>query len=355
MKKILCFCAIFMALSAGLCTSCDKESDSIIDNPPSGGVTEGDDPTDVAVVGVTTGDVKKIGWNGGEVHFVVTPDAGAKSIEAGIRLWQEGDEENAVNYVPEYNIAYVKGKANEASVTFRYLKPQTSYCYCAWAVMDGEEYKGETKTFTTTELQLEVSQAVDLGLSVKWAAYNVGASSPEELGSYFSWGETAPKEEYTHYSYDPVGKNLWGIYKKEGKTRLEPEDDAATVNWGAGFRMPTCAEKHELLLNTERYYTTYKGVAGCLFESKVNGKYIFFPYTGAMVGTGVQGNDEMVGVWTCDLYTEGEMDNEAYMMCNIIANGGILRTAGFEMDGKSASYNLHSYRYMGYSVRAVSK
>lgn len=356
MKKTAYFLAIIMVMTAFFCVSCEKEDpDEIVDiehGTSGSGGSEGDKQF---VVGVVTGDATDIAWNGAKIPYTVTTDKNASSVEAGICLWMDGDEENKVNYVPEENITYAKGKATTASITFKYLMENTTYHYCAWAVMDGTEYKGETKTFKTTELVLEASKAVDLGLSVKWAGYNVGATAPEQLGDYFAWGETSPKDQYTTYNYGIAERNLNEIYNKSAKTRLEALDDAATVSWGAEFRMPTCEEKHELLRSTNRYYISYKGVKGVLFESKVNGKYIFFPYTGAKVNHGIQGADEMVGIWTSDLYADGTDSEEAYIMCNIIANSGILRTAGFDMDGISGSYNLHSYRYIGYSVRAVSK
>ena len=354
MKKYFSTYAILLALTAFFCVSCDKESDPQIDNPDSG--DSGDIETPITLIpGVVTGDAAKIAWNGAELPFTVTPDANANNIEAGICLWEEGDEENKVKYIPEENITYTNGKVSKVTINFKYLKEKTTYYYCAWADMDEKEYYGETKSFTTQELILESSKAVDMGLSVKWAGYNVGASAPEELGSFFAWGETAPKDTYSPSNYGTDERNLNDIYNNSAKTRLEAEDDAATVNWGAEFRMPTCEEKHELLRNTTRYYISYKGVPGCLFESNINGNYIFFPYTGGKVNSTVKSDDEMIGIWTSDLYLSETASVEAYIMCNIISNSGLLRKAGFDMDGISGSYNLHSYRYIGYSVRAVSK
>lgn len=109
-------------------------------------------------------------------------------------------------------------------------------------------------------------QAVDLGLSVKWASCNVGATKPEEYGDYFAWGETEPyyssldpltwktgKEAgYTWASYfdTPSGytsgtPTTFKKYNTSGAT-LQPEDDAATANWGSAWRMPTSDEMYEL-------------------------------------------------------------------------------------------------------------
>lgn len=96
---------------------------------------------------------------------------------------------------------------------------------------------------------------VDLGLSVKWATCNVGASKPGEYGDYFAWGETELKKEYNWSTY----KYCNGSYKTQtkynsninygtvdNKTTLDPEDDAAHVIWGGNWRMPTQAECDEL-------------------------------------------------------------------------------------------------------------
>ena len=83
-----------------------------------------------------------------------------------------------------------------------------------------------------------VHDFVDLGLSVYWATCNVGAETPAEYGDYFAWGETSPKQNYTMvtYTYEGDLDNISG-------TRY----DAARVNWGGGWRMPTKEEMEELV------------------------------------------------------------------------------------------------------------
>ena len=91
-----------------------------------------------------------------------------------------------------------------------------------------------------------IPDAIDLGLSVNWADMNVGAKYIEDYGNYYAWGETTTKATYYRSTYfDTSGK-----YKNNGgKTVLDPEDDAAHVNWGGSWRMPTKAEWQELLDN----------------------------------------------------------------------------------------------------------
>ena len=140
---------------------------------------------------------------------------------------------------------------------------------------------------------------VDLGLSVKWATMNVGATRPEEYGDYFAWGETKPKSVYTWYYYKYCNRSSDTIDKyrydngyidgfTDNKTVLDPEDDAAYVNWGGSWRMPTKAEQDELRENcTWTWYavenTEFNGVAGYKVQSKKTGytdKWIFLPAAG---------------------------------------------------------------------------
>lgn len=120
---------------------------------------------------------------------------------------------------------------------------------------------------------------VDLGLSVKWATCNVGANAPQDYGWYLAWGETKPKDKYIwddNYFDADLSNNK---YTKEGAT-LAPEDDAAHVNWGGSWRMPTKAECYELKTSTNLKWTTLNGVKGFTLTSRINGNSIFLPAAG---------------------------------------------------------------------------
>lgn len=134
----------------------------------------------------------------------------------------------------------------------------------------------------------------DLGLpsGIKWASCNVGAEKPEDYGNYYAWGEILPKEDYSWITY----KYANGDYNKltkyctdasygdngftDNKTTLEPEDDAAHVNWGGSWRMPTDAEWYELQTNCTWTWTTQNGVNGYQVTSKTNSNSIFLPAAG---------------------------------------------------------------------------
>ena len=123
---------------------------------------------------------------------------------------------------------------------------------------------------------------VNLGLSVRWASCNVGATMPEEYGDYFAWGETETKDEYSWATYK-YGNNKIHLFKYniyDDKTTLESEDDAATVNWGGEWRMPTDAEWTELREQCTWTWTTQNGVNGYQVSSKTNGNSIFLPAAG---------------------------------------------------------------------------
>lgn len=127
---------------------------------------------------------------------------------------------------------------------------------------------------------------VDLGLSVKWATCNVGASKPEEYGDYFAWGETQPKDYYDWNNYKWIDKNYYEVnnirfikYVKDGLTTLEPYDDAAHVNLGGNWRMPTDAEMTELRENCTWKWTIQNGINGYEVTSN-NNNSIFIPAAG---------------------------------------------------------------------------
>ena len=116
----------------------------------------------------------------------------------------------------------------------------------------------------------EPSEMVDLGLSVKWATCNVGAVTPEEYGDYFAWGETKPKSSYNSSTYS----------YSSNPSVLPLSKDAARVNWGGTWRMPTQAELQELRNNCTWTWTTQNGVKGNKVTSMSNGNSIFLPAAG---------------------------------------------------------------------------
>lgn len=148
----------------------------------------------------------------------------------------------------------------------------------------------------------DVREYVDLGLPSgnKWATCNIGASAPEEQGNYYAWGETTTKETYgvgkyafyaepncstlTKYCTDPeMGYNGF----VDGLTHLESSDDAATINWGTNWRIPTIADYNELMSCCVMALDTLNGTVVMRFTG-LNGNSIFLPQTGYCNNYGLQ-------------------------------------------------------------------
>ncbi len=131
-------------------------------------------------------------------------------------------------------------------------------------------------------------EAVDLGLSVKWASCNIGAYSPEQYGHEYAWGETSVKDEYTPINYvhwtdnNGDGTNLLETYELDHSEFTNigkisgTEYDVAHVKWGDGWRMPTLKDYAELLNDCIWEKGSYKGSDG-YYITGPNGNSIFLP------------------------------------------------------------------------------
>ena len=184
---------------------------------------------------------------------------------------------------------------------------------------------------------------VDLGLpsGTLWATCNVGASKPEEYGDYFAWGETEPKEIYSfstykwcNGSYDTRTKyctdSEYGIV--DNKTVLDPEDDAATVNWGSSWCMPSIKQIEELYSYTTTKDTTINGVNGLLITSTNNDETLFLPAAGWRIDAGLEYVNYQGNYWSRSLDTE--YNHPIDMFCTFHGShgyGGSPRPAGFSV------------------------
>ena len=124
-------------------------------------------------------------------------------------------------------------------------------------------------------------EAIDLGLpsGTKWANMNMGATSPEEYGSYYAWGETEEKKVYDRSTYIYCD-GTYDTYHNLGSDISGTQYDVAHVKWGGNWRMPTIEQIWELLLHSKQEWTELNGVAGTRFKSKINGNSIFLPAAG---------------------------------------------------------------------------
>ena len=233
------------------------------------------------------------------------------------------------------------------SLSVTSLYANTTYYYCAYVVVDGKYRCGDVRSFKTLQggsPNTSSHEAVDLGLSVKWASCNVGSESPEDYGGYYAWGETEEKSNYDwstykwcNGSYDTQTKyctnSSYGTV--DNKTTLDLEDDVAHIQWGGNWRMPTKAEQDELRTECSWSWTSVNGVNGYQVTGP-NGNSIFLPAAGYRYGTGVLNRGSYGDYWSGTLY-ERSSDNA----CSLYFYSGLHDW-------------YYSSRYYGRTVRPVT-
>lgn len=205
------------------------------------------------------------------------------------------------------------------------------------------------------------SDWVDLGLpsGLLWATCNLGATSPEDYGEYFAWGETQPKNVYTHANYIHCNGSLFRLTKycfradwgdngyTDTLTILEPCDDAATAILGGGARIPTRSDWQELIDNTtgewvitdSMYYTGYWRFTA------PNGNTLCLPAAGEKADNGIP-----YGIDYCGVYWSSELDTAYPYPWNF--HFGFKDSADAVVGVLNNEWS-YSHRHMGHSVRAV--
>lgn len=177
---------------------------------------------------------------------------------------------------------------------------------------------------------MNVCEYVDLGLSVKWATCNVGATYPEESGDWFAWGEIHPKTLYSEHNSVTYKKRIADI-------KGDYKYDAAYAKWGERWRMPTKAEFEELINMCRWEWTKKSNVYGYNVVGP-NGNNIFLP------AAGYRERDELnywgeVGTY----WTSSPFENHL----------GALMAAELYFDDENRLYLNNHFRYSGRSIRAV--
>ena len=385
MKNVCLFSLGFIVALASLFVSCgDKNNDTNV-----GGTGSGDDVLicKISVSNTDGGSVKitnHIGNStkvliGNSVEVVATPDKGYNFIG-----WFIGDSNEPVSTDAiftftasedvsllakfEKSFAVSVRSSGNGNVSFensselsQYVQPgeevtvvatpaENSY-FVGWFIGDSEESVSTEVTYTfifeeNVTLVAKFIEAVDLGLSVMWASCNVGATSPEEYGGYYTWGETEEKYDYSWEtyiwcsgSYDTMTKyctnSSYGTV--DNKTVLDPEDDVAHVKWGGDWRMPTKAEQDELRNNCTWEWTSLNGVNGYKVTGP-NGNSIFLPAAGCRGGTDVNYRGYYGLYWSSSLYSISYSRYACYLY----------------FDGSYYDWGDNS-RFCGHSVRPVLK
>jgi len=268
--------------------------------------------------------VKNVWGINKNVVYALTIDIKGNLIEFSPVVIDDWDTEISIKYVSSITVSPVSvpelAIANNVTLTTTVLPADATLKTVMWSSSDAsiatvnpstgvvtgvssgtvtitastQDGSGVTGTRQVTVVNPEV---MDLGLSVKWATWNIGASLPQEYGDYYAWGETETKSDYSWNTYKWCNGSETTMTKYctdssygtvDNKTVLDPEDDVAHVKWGGSWRMPTMDEWGELFDNCTWTWTTVGGVNGRLVTSKKTGytdKSIFLPAAGYRYGT----------------------------------------------------------------------
>ena len=250
-----------------------------------------------------------------------------------VPVWPDGTSWSVINS-GEIDIT----KYISATTQIAYAYTSSAEASPTWEIRDvlikGNGTRIEEPTASVTP------EYVDLGLSVKWATFNVGANKPEDYGDYFAWGETEPKEMYdqnTYKWYSSVSSKLTKYCTNssygnvDNKTVLEASDDAATANWGGQWRMPTKEERDELYEYCDwEWVERSNGVSGYQITSKINGNSIFLPLAGCKDGDWV--NSYYGFYWTSSLCLD---DNWNAYDVNFQLGGSVIMNDDSRFNGRS--------------------
>lgn len=291
-----------------------------------------DENFQVAVAAAAAADIKAYKVSDVQYRLIAVPQTVAFTVKVTV-----GDVEQSTTLVP---VTLLSGKQYTVNVLVHDSGIQVTISAEIYNWDDGGEIP---------EASMGAPEAVDMGVSVKWASFNLGATLPEEFGDYYAWGETQTKEDYSWSTYAWSANGTSNSMTKyclsstygtvDGKDVLDPQDDAAHVLLGNGWRMPTRAEWAELYEHSTWTWTTYHGVWGGIITSTVDGyqdKFIFLPAAGRMDGT--QHTTQDAGCyWTSNLST----NNNPY-------------NVDFDYNRFLDDWNP-GYRCRGHNIRAVKE
>ncbi len=298
-------------------------------------------------------DIEEVAWYENNAYYVevrgTRPIAQMKANELGLydmsgNVYEWCQDWYNSNY---YSNSPAVNPCNTSEASYRMRRgggwySETEYCRVSDRSFSNPDYRNNNIGLrlalgdTGHSSPLTPGEAIDLGLpsGTKWASCNVGASSPEEYGGYYAWGETEEKESYnwSTYKWMNEGQSSWsqinkytfadgqtsacwyrdGTFIGDGKTTLDPEDDVAHVKWGGNWRMPTREQIDELISNCSSEWTTLNGVNGWKFTGP-NGNSIFLPaadfrddqswvYPDLEGGYWSSSLDAEYSYWACDLH-----------------------------------------------------
>lgn len=196
-------------------------------------------------------------------------------------------------------------------------------------VLQYEKVNVDSLTFAKVS-ETELYEAIDLGLSVRWAPFNIGATQPEQYGDFFAWGETVPKDDYSEATYTSYNN---GQYEIIGTNICGTQYDAARQRWGGQWRLPTRSEIADLTSKCIWTQETLNGIAGYRVTG-TNGNSIFLPAAGYQDGT--ERKEEGAG----GFYWSGNIDRS-------------MTSAAYNLNFRGYDAQWSANRCYGFSVRAV--
>lgn len=271
--------------------------------------------SDFVTVGETS--ISGISGTGASVSSSITSNEGLAIVEKGFcysYLKTPTTDDSKI-------VSVVGGNGIEADLSD--LVPNSQYYVRAYAINSkGGTVYGDKLEFVTKD-EFPVGEAVDLGLSVKWADMNIGASKPEDYGGYYYWGYTGMWSDY----YDPDGVNT-------SEDIRGTEYDIAHVKWGGSWRLPTLEQINELLSQCTLFWTSQNGVNGLLVTGP-NGNTIFLPAAGHREYNFIK-NPEEGNYWSSNVWDR--FPGNAYCL----------------FFGDTQWFDKYQSRGSGFSVRAVT-
>ena len=270
----------------------------------------------------------------GGITTIVSRDLIAPA-KVGMRLYDSNG-----SLLDDQSVSSTSNSYKDEKYTTQFTGLQENKEYTAHPTVTIFGYTMEATPTLKFKVKETSGDAIDLGLSVKWASHNIGAATPEGYGNYYAWGETATKSNYS-----PSTSKWWGVsYSSlqsqgviDSNGNLTATYDAATQNWGGSWRMPTESEMNELITKCTWTWTTYNGVNGRTVVGP-NGNSIFLP---------AAGNRDYSG-----LYIAGSYGYYWISTANDDLSSGSCYLGFFS---GSCGLGRNGYRYDGFTVRPVSE
>jgi hypothetical protein len=267
---------------------------------------------------------------------------GIRTTEATLVLTLSGNVVETVDYAVYFgntqNLSGVQpvqtgqiATGQNVVVSLTGLEPETMYYYSAEATPSGMDKLSATGSFVTaTQITYQEPNAIDMGLSVKWADFNLGGKVETDCGGYFGWGDATGENRSVRSGQYAPGK----LFTTIGG---DPNYDIATAKLGGHWRLPTCKEVEELIRMCNPTYTTKTAIRnGVAVNVKgwemtaINGNKIFIPCAGVRTGendTDINDLDKYAYIWTDSVAEEGIY----YEIARDIRQGVLLKSRGLSV------------------------